>query len=915
MIRFVKKQKSAGGYRRVLMASAVYTASAFVHGAAVAQDSEVKVYSIPPSDVGAALQAYSEQADVEIIYAEQAVEGKSTGGVSGSYSREAALEELIDDAGLTYEINKDGVVVIQSSMSVKKQVLRSPAIRVAQTTAVRSSEMNAIDRSAAEVSSDDAEGENRRDVVVVVGTNIRGIAPESSPVRTFTRDDIDISGAATAQDFIQTLPQNFGGGSNADIRGLPNDPNTFSNQANGSSVNLRGLGSGATLVLLNGRRVAPASAIGDFVDISMIPTSAIDRVEVLTDGASSIYGADAVAGVVNFVLRDDFDGVEASYRYGTVTEGGRNEHRASASAGKDWATGNALVVYEHLFQDRLSAESRTFSEGAPLPTSLIPRQERDSVLISLSQQVSSGFDVYADGFYSKRDSISITSDAFGTDEGTTTTEQLNIAAGGTWNFSNDWFFDVSTVYGKTKTDLSFLNTRFDLTSVSEYDSSVLTIDTLVSGTVFNILGGEVKLAMGGQYRNEDFVNNFLEPTPRVDAELERDVYAAFGEVYIPIISPNNAISGVRRLELNISGRFEDFSDFGSTANPKVGILYSPTEGLRFRGTYSTSFNPPVLGIVGQTNRTGSVIPVDLIGSAFGVDIPASIAGGTILSVRGAPNGLEAETSRAFTLGFDFEKEWGEHSIKMSSTYFDIDFENRLGATPIPNGQRSLFAPIIATETPELLPADTVVFDFTPDEITEILNGLTNVFGVGNPDDVNIVNFADITRNLARSVVAGFDFDVTYGFNSEVGTIILGIDGSYLSDFQQQSATTTPLIDLENTQFNPVALRMRGRAGYSHNGFVASIFLNYTDSYRVDNTDTSEPIDSWATVDLTFSYDTQDRFSNTLLDNTTLRISVLNLFDQNPPSTPGNPAFRIFGYDPANASALNRFVAFEITKRF
>ena len=73
-------------------------------------------------------------------------------------------------------------------------------------------------------------------------------------------------------------------------------------------MNLRGPGLSSTLVLLNGHRVVPSSGIGDFVDISLIPASAIERVEVLTAGASSIYGADAVAGVVNFVLHDDFDG-------------------------------------------------------------------------------------------------------------------------------------------------------------------------------------------------------------------------------------------------------------------------------------------------------------------------------------------------------------------------------------------------------------------------------------------------------------------------------------------------------------------------------------------------------------------------------------------------------------------------------
>ncbi len=115
--------------------------------------------------------------------------------------------------------------------------------------------------------------------------------------------------------------------------------NNQDSTANGAaSISLRGLGADATLVLVNGRRVAISSfaesITTNFVDINTIPVAAIERVEVLKDGASAVYGSDAVAGVVNIVLRKDFDGFEVSAGYGDVTSGSASEMNASASGAR-----------------------------------------------------------------------------------------------------------------------------------------------------------------------------------------------------------------------------------------------------------------------------------------------------------------------------------------------------------------------------------------------------------------------------------------------------------------------------------------------------------------------------------------------------------------------------------------------------
>lgn len=910
--------------RGALMSGAALAACAALSGAAYAQEegAETKAYYIPPSEIGSALQTYSEQADVEIIYAEQDVEGKTTNGVDGSYSREAALEEIIEDADLTYEINDDGVVVIRSSfLDLKQASARQPEVRVARASfSAEAQDADLIGGNADDLSYGDEDNDSYSDVVIVTGTNIRGIAPESSPVRSFSREDIQITGAATAQDFIQTLPQNFGGGSNADTAlGLPNDLNSAFNGGGagtiGSSVNLRGLGSGSTLVLLNGRRLAPSSGIGDFVDISLIPASAIERVDVLTDGASSIYGADAVAGVVNFVLRRDFEGVEASYRYGTVTEGGLAENRASISGGVKWDSGNALIAYEYFKQGNLETADRSFSQNAEVPNDLLPSQKRHSVLASLNQEIRTDLEMFADFSFSRRESeksftdISNSVFLFGP-----SSENLNISAGVSWGVSNTWVIDLSGSYSDVHSEPLQLEDG-GVTALREIDSDIWSIDAKASGALFELPAGDVKLAIGGQFRAEGFTNaDVLDG--EVDREADRDVYAVFGEAFIPIVGPDNAMLGIERLEINVSGRFEDFSDFGSSANPKVGVLWSPVDGLRFRGSYSTSFNPPPLGRVGATDLTVAAFRSSFLNFIFGLT-PAdpSIADVVTLLVSGTADDLDAENSRTFTAGLDYSVQNGPHEVVFSANWFDIDFENRLGSTPVPGNRLQADAPNIAFNNPELFPQGAVIFMPSQAAINALLDSADTFFGLEDPLDAEIINSVTLVRNLARTSVRGFDFDVSYGVEAEIGNFWLGVNGTYLTDFQQQAVDATPLVEQVSTLFNPVDLRLRGRVGYSNGGLAANVFVNYTDSYNFDSSEDSEVVESWTTVDVSLSYDTQEIFNNSFLNNSILRLSVNNLFDQDPPAAPSNPSFGIFGFDPTNASPLNRFIAFELTKQF
>ncbi|HQU47896.1 MAG TPA: TonB-dependent receptor [Casimicrobiaceae bacterium] len=202
--------------------------------------------------------------------------------------------------------------------------------------------------------------------VEVTGSHIARIEGESGlPVQTITRQEILDAGVQTMQDLLERISANQSFGSWNEAKGIGNLLTGF------TAASLRGLGSQRTLILLNGRRLAPyALSGGQSVDLSGIPPSAIERVEVLKDGASAVYGTDALGGVINFVLRNDYSGAEANGNAYVTEHGGGDNWRVSAAAGwGDLAKDryNLFVVADYFQQDALRASQREASRTAYLP--------------------------------------------------------------------------------------------------------------------------------------------------------------------------------------------------------------------------------------------------------------------------------------------------------------------------------------------------------------------------------------------------------------------------------------------------------------------------------------------------------------------------------------------------------------------
>lgn len=205
----------------------------------------------------------------------------------------------------------------------------------------------------ADQSDQDSDEVGALEEIIVTGSRIgRDSDFESpSPITTVDREWIEATGYMNLQQLLEKIPA--AGNGTFSTRG-----NNQDSTANGASaVSLRGLGADATLVLVNGRRVAVSSfaegVTTSFVDINSIPVAAIERIEVLKDGASAVYGSDAVAGVVNIVLRNNFEGFEFTAGYGDTSEGDSAEQTFSAIWGTGNDDSNVTMIFDYFQNDSL----------------------------------------------------------------------------------------------------------------------------------------------------------------------------------------------------------------------------------------------------------------------------------------------------------------------------------------------------------------------------------------------------------------------------------------------------------------------------------------------------------------------------------------------------------------------------------
>ncbi|HEX5961998.1 MAG TPA: TonB-dependent receptor [Rhodanobacteraceae bacterium] len=304
---------------------------------AFAQQRTASEIDIPPGNLVTALDTLARQTGVQFVYSADQLAGLRTRGAHGTLSAQQALAELL--AGTGYMARRDG----SGAMVIVKDPPRQAA--PAASTAPQQSE---------------PPPPKTLEEVVVTGSRIpRSQIEGPAPVVTITAQDIEQRGFSNVPDLMTSLPQNLGA--------LDNNQYTDGFSPGAQAVDLRGLGPNHTLVLVNGRRIAdyPQSYNGEsnFTDISNIPTSLIERVEVLSGSASAVYGSDAISGVINFILKKKVDGTTIDYRAGGTQHGGGGSMRLDITSGFSKGKFDSVFGLELVDRKPLWAFQRSFTDS------------------------------------------------------------------------------------------------------------------------------------------------------------------------------------------------------------------------------------------------------------------------------------------------------------------------------------------------------------------------------------------------------------------------------------------------------------------------------------------------------------------------------------------------------------------------
>jgi iron complex outermembrane receptor protein len=292
---------------------------------------QTRSFNIAPQSANDAIPEFARQAGVQIV-APSTLDNVRTHGIHDVLDVKAALSKMLDGTGLEISSIQDSVIVLRKAKIPARGPDRKP------------------------IGSPPAERQPPSPtpvVVTVTGTRIRGMQPVGSHVISVTRRDILMQGSQTTSGLLATLPA---------LSSFNTHPHPDSGGALPTTApDIHGLGGAATLVLVNGHRLPGAGILTTYADPSLLPLGLIDRIEVVADGSSAIYGSDAVGGVLNFILRKRIDGTEASAGVGFAN--GYYQKTYELSSGRVWSTGTLAIAYQFEKNTALTGSDRSYNTG------------------------------------------------------------------------------------------------------------------------------------------------------------------------------------------------------------------------------------------------------------------------------------------------------------------------------------------------------------------------------------------------------------------------------------------------------------------------------------------------------------------------------------------------------------------------
>ncbi|MCZ4339247.1 TonB-dependent receptor [Shewanella colwelliana] len=835
----------------------------------------------------------------------------------------------------------------------------------------------------------DTDDEQKVERIEVTGSRIKRTDIEGpSPIQSISKDDIANMGFDNLQQLLEKMPANGAGAFST--RGNSQD----STANGGASISLRGLGPDATLVLINGRRVGTSAfaegITNSFVDINNIPVSAIERIDILKDGASAIYGSDAIAGVVNIVLKKDIEGIEVNLGYGDASGSGYDETTASLVWGVKSDKGSASIILDYFKNNTLAASemgrfgtanqspyggedfrsSRGFPgyfyvdgvktidpdcppENATASGSCLFDYGPYNLTIPAAERVGAigQFDYHFNDELSAFLEVSVqhnTSEAGGAptpldeDAGLTVPgshpnnpwgKDIEIgryrtvdAGARRWDIQsdsmrlvaglrgaiNEWDWEVSAQKGRSESTQSgdrtqgwvrtdYMQAEIDAGNYNPFGgttnpqdvidrittslvrqgvSNITSYDASITGQAFTIGDRDIMMAAGAEYREEDvsdipdeqFQRGLIFGTEAVSAAAARDQYAAYVEFSIPMTD---------NFELQLAGRYDHYSDFGSTTNPKIAFLWGMTDALTARGSWSTGFRAPSLAQIGLGPSRESTFFIDTYRcAADGVDCTALDYN---TEFAGNPE-LDAEESETWNLGM----------IWAPSQQFDIGFDvysitqdNKIDKQPLGDiytancdNQNSTVCERLAPQTGQAL------------------------------GPISVIHSSFI--NLSSQEVQGVDLSAHYGLELDsFGDIKFGLEYSYLHSFEKDNMDYTG-------EYKFPQHRWLATTNWQKDNFAANVNFSYIGEFEdtpdidfdgvLDFEDNqSRMVESQLLVDMSGSYRFNDTFKLTL--------GVNNVFDTDPSFAIGDGDSDLYGYVISVHNPMGRYIYTKLSMNF
>ncbi|MEJ0034951.1 MAG: TonB-dependent receptor [Gammaproteobacteria bacterium] len=877
---------------------------------------------IPAGSLLTALETLAKQTNVDLVYQDAQIEGLRTSGVAGELSAQDAVVKLLQ--GTPLEVRKDkasGAILITippasapatSSLSTKPSARNGEGqgeekksfwswLRLAQSSTPSTSQTDARDVSASNGKGEGAvEGAAQSqktlavDEVFVTGTRIRG-GTSTSPLITIGAEKIREEGFTDLGEVIRSVPQNFSGGQNPGVLGGSDD---IANQniTGGSSLNLRGLGPDASLTLLNGRRMSYGGYV-QAVDISAIPVEAVERIEIVADGASAIYGSDAVGGVGNVILKRDFDGATVGARYGTASEGGLTTREYTAVAGTTWASGGLIATYKDSSTDPVYSHQRDYTDTLFEPNTIYPGSDLRSGLLSAHQRLGDTVELRLDALRTKRTSLQYNAWSTGYYDYTQETTTSLVSPSIEISLPKDWSLSVSGSWGK---DESLFGYATVITATGESSDYNLTCycnesrayEVSAEGPLFALGGGDARLAIGAGYRKNSYLSrNQVRGT--VGDEGDESSRFGYAELSLPLIGAGSVTAGAQRLVLTTAVRSEDYSSFGAVTTPKLGLIYDPGTDVTLKASWGKSFKAPTL-LQKYQSRYAFLDPAPYYG---GVGYAPDA---TALMVTGGNPDLNAERARTWSASLAFHPA-ALPNLEAELTGFDIDYTARV-VYPIGNSSQALSNPINAP-----------FIDYSPsaEQLAQLIATYQFYNSTGADFDPRkvVALISDPYTNATGQKVKGADLSGSYWFDLGDSRLTIRGSASWLSS-SQRTTVAQSAFDRAGTLFNPAKLNSRIGAVWSLGGYTSSIFANYIDG--VTDTVAMRKTASFTTFDATLRYATEERGG--AWSGLELALSAQNLFDRAPPLY--TPSFYTYvPYDSTNYSAIGRLLSASISKHW